>query len=100
MPEVSTEALQDAIRHLHGCESRHVASVPVTETFEGQTVWNGDVQVFDLIDCPEAACAYAWSYETEGGRRRFFVVLHNPPVNSPQTAVQAAIASEHRSDAL
>jgi hypothetical protein len=70
--------------------------VPVTETFEGQTVWDGDVQVFDLIDCAEADRSYAWSYETEGGRRRFFVVLHKPPVDSPNKAVQAAIASEPR----
>lgn len=99
MPEVSTEALQDAIRNLHGCESRHVASVPVTESFEGQTVWDGDVQVFELIDFAEADCAYAWSYETEGDRRRFFVVLHKPPVDSPQTAVRAAIASRYREGA-
>jgi len=88
--------LQDAIRNLHGCESRHVASVPVTETFEGQTVWDGDVQVFDLIGSAEAHRAYAWSYETEEGRRRFFVVLHKPPVDSPHKAVQAAIASDQR----
>lgn len=49
MPEASTEALQDAIRNLHGCESSFVASAPVTETFEGETVWNGAVQVFEGI---------------------------------------------------
>jgi hypothetical protein len=43
----------------------------------------------------EADRAYAWSYETEGGRRRFFVVLHRPPVDSPITAVQAAIVSDY-----
>lgn len=71
--------------------------MPITETFEGQTVWDGDVQVFDLIDCPEASRAYAWSFETTGGRRRFVVVLHKPPVDSPQKAVQAAIVSDNRS---
>jgi len=96
LTEASTEALTDAIRNLHGCESRHVASVPVTETFEGQVVWDGDVQVFELIDCPESDCAYAWSYATQGERRRFVVVLRKPPVDSPHRAVQAAIASERR----
>jgi hypothetical protein len=96
MAEVSTEALQDAIRNLHGCESRHVESVAITEQFNGVTVWDGDVQVFDLMDCPEADRAYAWSYPTEGERRRFVVVLHKPPVDSPHKAVQAAIASEYR----
>lgn len=38
MPKVSHEALQDAIRNIHGCESRFMASVPVTETFNGETI--------------------------------------------------------------
>ena len=73
-----------------------MASVPVTETFEGQTVWDGDAQVFELIDCPESDCAYAWSCETEGGRRRFFVVLRKPLVDSPQKAVEASIAAGYK----
>ena len=46
-------SLQDAIRHMHGCESTYVESVPVTETFQGKTVWEGEVQVFDLDRAPE-----------------------------------------------
>jgi hypothetical protein len=64
--EVSTQALQDAIHSLHGCESRHVESVPIVETFESVTVWAGAVQVFDLIDCPEATRAYAWTGAVDG----------------------------------
>jgi hypothetical protein len=37
-------ALQDAIRHLHGVESRWVESVPVHEvTPTGATVWQASV---------------------------------------------------------
>jgi hypothetical protein len=96
MPEVSTTALQEVIRHRHRCESRFLESVSVTEVFYGQTVWDGDVQVFDLIGFPNADRAYAWSYETEDEpRRRFFVILHRPPVDSPRNAVQAALVSEY-----
>jgi len=35
------------IRKLHGAESAHVETVPVVETFQGQTVWEGEVEVFD-----------------------------------------------------
>ena len=98
MPEVSTEALQDAIRNLHGCESTWVEAVPVRETFNGETVWDGEVQVFDLIDSSEAPRAYAWTSTVDGSdtRRRFVVVLHKPPVNGPLSAVQASIAAEYR----
>jgi hypothetical protein len=34
--------LQDMIRRLHGAEATHVDSVPVKETFKGQTVWEWD----------------------------------------------------------
>ena len=42
------EELRDVIRRLHGVESTHVESVPIKETFQGKTVWEGDVEVFDL----------------------------------------------------
>jgi hypothetical protein len=46
-------ALLDAVRHMHGCEARWVESVLVHETHEGETVWEGEVQVFDLGWCPK-----------------------------------------------
>lgn len=89
-------ALAGAIRHLEGCSSSWVETIPVTEMFNGETVWQGAVQTFDLIDHPTATRCYAWSTETEGGKRRFTVVLHKPPVDSPAEAVRAAIVAGHR----
>src|SRR5207247_571707 len=60
----------------------------------GQTVWDGTVAVFDLRGHPSANRAYAWSYERPDGKRRFFAVLHAPPVASPRDAVRAAIVAE------
>ena len=72
-------------------------SIPVRETFEGKTVWEGVVHVFDLTGHPTATRAYAWSSPIERStKRRFFAVLHQPPVDSPQAAVRAAIVAEHR----
>ena len=90
--------LQDVIRRLHGSESSHVETVPVKETFQGQTVWEGEVEVFDLHDHPEASRVYAWSHETEDADKpkRHVTVLHIPPVVSPETAVRAAIIQEYR----
>ena len=96
MAEVSNEALREAIRNLHGCDSVWVAAVPVKETSEGQTVWDGEVQVFDLIGHGSASRCYAWSHATEGERRRFVAVLHEGPVDTPVAAVRAAIVQEAR----
>lgn len=90
------EALRNAIRHLHGCDSNWVGTVPIREEFQGQVVWDGEVEVFDLIGHPTASRAYAWSHATEGTKRRYLAVLHEPPVDSPREAVRAAIVAEMR----
>jgi hypothetical protein len=67
--------------------------VLVHEKHEGRTVWQGDVQVF-AVEHPKASRVYAWSHETQGGRRRFHAVLGQPPVTNATMAVRtAALAS-------
>lgn len=91
------EELRDVIRHLHGVDSSHVESVPIKEEFQGKTVWEGIVEVFDLKDHAKAPRAYAWAYETDNPKRpRHVVVLHLGPVTSPLLAVRAAIVQEFR----
>ncbi len=92
------EELKNVIRKLHGSESTHVATVPVKETFQGETVWEGDVEVFALHDHPKTSCVYAWSHETgdPDNPRQHITVLHIPPATSPLKAVQVAIAGMFR----
>jgi hypothetical protein len=60
-------------------------------------VWEGVVHVFDLEGHPKAPRAYAWSSPIEGStKRRFFAVLHIPPIVSPLDAVRAEIVAEHK----
>ncbi len=91
--------LQNVIRKLHGVESRHVQSVPVKETFQGKTVWEGIVEVFDLVGHPKAPKVYAWSHDTDDPKkpRRHVTVLHVAPILSAEAAVKAAIVQEIRS---
>jgi hypothetical protein len=97
MPEVSVDQLKQAVESQHGGTATLRQSVPVTEKFLGATVWDGVVHVFDLADSPKATCAYAWSSPIEGSdKRRFFTVLHIPPIDSPIAAVRAAIVAENR----
>ena len=96
MDAAGLPALVDAMRYLHGAEATHVETVFVRETWQGATVWEGDVEVFALAGHPSATRAYAWSHATEGTRRRFVAVLHVAPVDSPTAAVRAAIGAEYR----
>lgn len=75
--EVTIEALQEAMWGLHSCASIWVEAVPVKEVFEGKTVLDSIVQVFDLKGHP------------------FVAVSHQGPVNAPEKAVRATIAREY-----
>ena len=90
------EELRDVIRKLHGVESTHVTSVPVKETFNGETIWDGIVEVFQLHGHPKATHAYAWTHKTDDPKqpRRSVTVLKIPPAVSPETAVRVAIMQE------
>lgn len=92
------QELRQVIHRLHGAKARHVESVPVTESFQGKTVWDGVVEVFDLVGHPKADRIYAWMHDTDDPAhpKRHVTVLHLPPVVSPQTAVKAAIIQEFK----
>lgn len=52
---------------------------------------------FELTDHPNATRAYAWSSPIEGSdKRRFFALLHVPPLTLPVEAVRVAIVAEGR----
>ena len=93
-----TDDFREGIEHQHGGRATFAQSLPVREIFEGATVWEGVVHVFDLADHPKATRAYAWSSPIEGSdKRRFFAVLHMGAIKSPADAVREAIAHEYRS---
>lgn len=96
MAEVDTAQLKRAVELQHGCTATFLESVPVKETLEGETVWEGIVHVFRIDGHPQANKAYAWSSPIEGSdKRRLFAVLRQPSVTSPAEAVRAAMVAEH-----
>jgi hypothetical protein len=88
MNEKPLSYFAEAIRATHGAESELVRRERVVERFRGETVWEGEVLVFQLAGHPEATRCYAW--EVDGV---VTAVLHTPPVGSAQDAVRASIAA-------
>jgi hypothetical protein len=72
--------------------------VPVKEVFEGKTIWEGIVEVFELIGHPKASKVYAWSHDTDNPKKpkRHMTVLHIAPIVSAEAAVRAHIVQEFR----
>ena len=92
------QELQDTIKRLHGVKATHVESVPVKESFQGKTVWDGIVEVFKIRGHPKAKKIYAWAHATDDPEKpkRHVTVLHIHPITSPLLAVRAAIVEEFR----
>jgi hypothetical protein len=94
-----TRLLQRVIQQRHRCEAIHRESVHVHEVLDGQTIWEGNVEVFDLKDHSEAERCYGWSHREEGTsghvlnseNMRLITVLGKRPVDSPEMAVRTAI---------
>ena len=76
------------LHQLHGCDSKWRASVAVYETFQGQPVWDGHVEAFD-VNHPKTDTAYAWC-DADGN---FTAVLGIPPATDPRNAVKVSIVA-------
>jgi hypothetical protein len=90
------DALQRVIEHLHKCAAYWIRSEHVHETFQGKTVWDGDVEVYGLAGHQKATRAYGWAH-LDGDKdqeTRYVAVIEVPPVQDAKTAVQASIMAD------
>lgn len=89
------DGLGRAIEKAHSCKAVHVATAPVNESFQGQSVWQGFVEEFQIRHSQTDRC-YAWCIPDKTGEsiERYVTVLAVPPISSPMDAVRAFIASE------
>lgn len=90
------EQLRQAVEKACQCKARHAGSKAIVEGFEGQAVWDGVVEAFDLQGHPKAKRCYAFHFNDNGGHV-IKTVLGIPPVDSAESAVKVAIASKARS---
>ena len=91
------KSLRKAILDLHGCKATWIESVHVKEKFGLDIVWEGIVSIFEIKGHHQATKCYAWSSPIEGSKkRRFYAVLHIPPVDSPEKAVRASIVRDYQ----
>jgi hypothetical protein len=93
MEDLSKQALlKMAVEHTHRCNAKWVETVPVRGHIGGETLWEGDVEVFAVQHATAKIC-YAWSVDA---RRRdsgnqFATVLGVDGVDSALEAVKSVI---------
>jgi hypothetical protein len=83
--------LKHVIQLIHGCEAEHLSTIRVMEQCQGEAVWEGNVELFNLIDHPHADSCYAWSFFDDSDLEKVSTVLKLPPVESAAKAVRADI---------
>ena len=88
------ERLKELIEQEYKTTANHVETVPVLETFEGETIWDGEVEVFDVPEFPNADRVFAWAYDDDNGEQQV-TVAQIPPATSPENAVKAYIVSQY-----
>jgi hypothetical protein len=88
---VQIENIRRAVEAMHECKARHEYSAYLTEMFGFHKVWEGVVESFSLEGHQLADRCYAWGFKHHG-EVRYVAVLELPPINSPTTAVRAAVA--------
>ena len=87
------ERLSKAITAMHGCDCSHLETAHVHEMMDGETVWKGNVEVFQVDGHESATMAFAWGWKDADDETQWTAVLNVPPIVSAREAVQAAIAS-------
>jgi hypothetical protein len=96
MIEVEADDLRQAVEHLHACGASLRDVQVVKEEWEGQTVWEGIVHVFDIDGNTAASTCFAWSSPIDGTDcRKFYAVLQVPPISTPNGAVRASIVADN-----
>jgi hypothetical protein len=87
---------------MHDCQAVHLSTVPIKETFNGKTVWEGEgeveVEIFNIFGHPETSQCYAWAYQDSDGKTQYTAVLKLPPVKNAQDAVKAALVAQVRNE--
>ena len=72
--------------------ARHVTSTPVIEVLEGNLLWEGVVETFDVACNPTVKRCYGFTYR-EDDSLQCAAIAETDEVTSPQMAVKTFIAS-------
>ena len=80
-----------AVERSLGGIARHVTSTPVIEVFEGNLLWEGVVETFDVACNPTVKRCYGFTYR-EDDRLQYAAFAETDEVTSPQMAVKTFLA--------
>ena len=87
------ENLLNAVENRAKCPATYLHTQPVRIAVDGQTLWKGKVEVFQLKEHPQAKQAFGWGYLNDQKKMEYVTVVGIPPLDNPVQAVKAYVAS-------
>ena len=84
--------IQKTVEKTVGGAVSHVETVPVAESFRGQVIWKGIVEVFRVSNPPPEK-AYGWIVAAQS-RPDYVAVLGTHPINTALDEVRAWIVAD------
>jgi hypothetical protein len=88
------EALLQRIEQAHACRAIHLQTVLVERTADGEILWSGEVEIFQVEGHPKARTAYGWGMRGTDGTTDWVTILGLTPTVDANKAVQAYLMSE------
>ena len=85
-------SIKCAVEKNLGGMARHVTSTAVIEVFEGDLIWEGVVETFEVACNPNVKRCYGFTYR-EDDSLGYATIAETDEVNSPKLAVKAFVAS-------
>jgi hypothetical protein len=96
--ESLSERAKLAAQGAAGSAVKHLKSVAVVESSGPGVIWEGKIEVFDVVH-PPPGLVYVWPVEGENGQE-FVAVLGVYPIDSPLAAVRMWLADKERKGVL
>jgi hypothetical protein len=92
-PNNLIEALKQSIAENHACTAVYIQSVMVEEAHQGEILWTGQIEIFEIQGHAKAKVAYGWWQEnTEEG---LVTILALTPTMDARKAVQAYLMNQN-----
>ena len=85
-------SIKCAVEKNIGGMARHVTSTVVIEVFEGDLMWEGVVETFEVACNPNVKRCYGFTYRQDDSLG-YATIAETDEVNSPKLAVKAFVAS-------
>ena len=85
-------SIKCAVEKNIGGLARHVTSTAVIEIFEGDLIWEGVVETFEVACNPDVKRCYGFTYRGDDSLG-YATIAETDEVNSPKLAVKAFVTS-------